>query len=74
MKSPGRWRGEQGRTRSAQGTLEQQGVGVLGRVTVTANDAPRALTSGKPLSLLVPGASADCAEAGGLSGTQENRC
>ena len=62
-----------GEDRVHPGDTGVSGVGALGRAAVVANDAPRALTSAKPLSLLVPGAAADCDEAWGLPGSRENR-
>ena len=62
-----------GEDRVHPGDTGVSGVGALGRAAIVANDAPRALTSAKPLSLLVPGAAADCDEAWGLPGSRENR-
>lgn len=62
-----------GEDRVHPGDTGVSGVGALGRAAVVGNDAPRALTSAKPLSLLVPGAAADCGEAWGLPGSRENR-
>ena len=62
-----------GQDQAHPGDTGASGVGALGRAAIVANDAPRALTSLRPLSLLVPGAAADCGEAGGLSGSRENR-
>lgn len=74
VKSPGRRRGGGGRAVSTQGTLEQQGMRVPrkdpGMVVIVANDAAKALTSGKPLSWFQEQLLAVVVRLGGLSGSQ----